>query len=129
MTNPEGGVGNNVSFDVSGQIEEIFEAEADAAAATAKYTVAADSEDDMFGESFANISDIDNMVEAHGKKQLKAAEEADSLPTGKKGGGGGRSVDRSCPKTPNLEACSEELVLKLSQDEDDEEKEENPGMH
>ena len=36
-------------------------------------------------------------------------------------------VDRSCPKTPNLEACSEELVLKLS--EEDDEKEENHGKH
>ena len=36
-------------------------------------------------------------------------------------------MDRSCPKTPNLEACSEELVLKLSQDEDDE-KDENSGI-
>ena len=124
--NPKGGVGNNVSFDVSGQIEEIFEAEADAPAANATATKsAAESEDDdMFGESFANISDIDNMVEAHGKKLH--AEVADNFP-GKKGGGG-RSVDRSCPKTPNLEACSEELVLQLSQDEDNE-KDENPGMH
>ena len=37
-------------------------------------------------------------------------------------------ADRSCPKTPNLEACSEELVLKLSQDED-EERDDNPGGH
>lgn len=67
MTKPKGrATGNNVSFDVSGQIEEIFEAEADAAAAIATGTksaaAAAESEDDMFGESFANISDIDNMV-------------------------------------------------------------------
>ena len=66
MTKPKGrATGNNVSFDVSGQIEEIFEAEADAAAAIAtgtKSAAAAESEDDMFGESFANISDIDNMV-------------------------------------------------------------------
>ena len=59
----------NVSFDVSSQIEEIFAAEADDdAAATASKPTAAESEDDMFGDSFANISDIDNMVEAHGKK-------------------------------------------------------------
>ena len=65
MTKPKGrATGNNVSFDVSGQIEEIFEAEADAAAATGTKSdaAAAESEDDMFGESFANISDIDNMV-------------------------------------------------------------------
>ena len=59
----------NVSFDVSSQIEEIFAAEADDdAAATASKPTAAESEDDMFGDSFANISDIDHMVEAHGKK-------------------------------------------------------------
>ena len=58
----------NVSFDVSSQIEEIFAAEADDAASTASKPTAAESEDDMFGDSFANISDIDHMVEAHGKK-------------------------------------------------------------
>ena len=40
---------------------------------------------------------------------------------------GKKVVDRSCPKTPNLEACSEELVLKLS--EEDDEKEEKHGKH
>ena len=40
---------------------------------------------------------------------------------------GKKVVDRSCPKTPNLEACSEELVLKLS--EDDDEKDEKHGKH
>ena len=40
---------------------------------------------------------------------------------------GKKVVDRSCPKTPNLEACSEELMLKPS--EDDEEKDEKHGKH
>ena len=39
--------GGNVSFDVSGQIEEIFEAEADAAAAAATSKAAESEDDDM----------------------------------------------------------------------------------
>ena len=55
VARPAGG-GGNVSFDVSGQIEEIFEAEADAAAEAAPATTkAVESEDDDMasGDCFA----------------------------------------------------------------------------
>jgi hypothetical protein len=56
----------------------------------------------MFEDSFGcNISAIDNMIEEQNIKNKKREEKV--------------KVNKSCPKTPNLEACSEELVLRLSE--------------
>ncbi len=90
-------------FDVSCQIEEIFER-----AAIESSKTCGEISDDMFGDSFAkDLSTIDNMLE-----QQQASKKAECPAASKRNVAGtqkNQTVNRSCPKTPNLEACSEEL--------------------